>query len=713
MKKLSLATSIATIVLANSAFSQELMLEELVVTAQKRSQSVQEVPVAMAAFSARTLEQKGITTTDDLSVVTPGLQAGRQTSSSTPYMRGVGTQSAAAGDESSIAMYVDGVYQPNVRSNSMSFNNVERIEVLKGPQGTLFGRNATGGLIHVITKDPTFDPTGKIEISYGNYDTIGGKAYVSGGLSDTVAADFAVLYEDQRDGWGENLVTGSDVNLSKTEAYRSKILWNATDDTEVKLGLSYSESEGDIGIARQIAPGAFAGDFLLYALSGLPVETAAALAQIDTYTGDWYDVATENDVYSNSEDKAVTLHVKHSFENYDILSVTAWQDNSNEQLMDVEASSVRFQTATELGYDTETWSQEVQLTSTGEGAFQWILGFFYMESKAQYTPFELEVFGIPSAVYSTNAQDTTSASVFFQGDYQFTDATTLTLGARVTQDERELDADFTTLDFATFMPVSFVETADEEWVETTWRISLDHQVTDEFMVFSSYSRGFKSGVYNLAGSPADPVDPETLDAIEFGFKSDLLDSTLRLNGSFYFYDYEDVQLQRVESGAAFLVNAAGAEIYGMELDATWLVTEGLTLTSGLSLSDSEYTEYPDGTVNIPTGFGGNYQVVADLSGNEVIRTPELTFNFGVSQRWNLDAGALVASANYYYNDGFYWEPENRLEQDAYEIVNAELSWYSPNENWRTKLFAKNVFHRKLFRSETFRYQIFLVAQKFG
>lgn len=677
------------------------VLEEVVVTAQKRAENQQEVPVAISAFTAATLEQKGITTTDDLSIVTPGLQAGRQTSSSTPYLRGVGTQSAAAGDESSIAMYVDGVYSPSTRSNTMSFNNVERIEVLKGPQGTLFGRNATGGLIHVITKDPSTEFGGKLEGAIGNYNTVGSKLYITGPLSDTLAADLAVLYEDQDKGWGENRVTGNDVNLASTTALRSKFLLMPSDKTEIKLGLNYTDSEGDIGMARQVAPGALGADGLLYyqgCLAGPnpdPATCGAFAAQnASRYTGDWYDVATEKDVFSNAEDSGVSLHVSHSFEHFELLSISAWQDNDIEQFMDVDASALLFQSA-DLSYTTETVTQEFQLTSTNDGPFNWILGFFYMDSTADYAPFELYVVGMPSPfLTSTNSQDTTSYSVFFQGDYLLTEATKLTLGLRATKDERTLDADLTFYNAdGSMMPVGYytvTDELDEDWVEPTWRVSLDHQLNDDMLLFASVSRGFKSGVYNLAGFPADPVDPETLDAYEVGFKSDLLASSLRLNGSVFLYDYKDVQLQRVEQGSAFLVNAAAAEIYGLELDALWLVSEALTLTAGLSVTESEYTDYPNGTVNTPTGIGGNAQSSADLSGNNVIRTPDFTVNLGVSYAWQMAAGEVVASANYYYNDGYFWEPENRHEQPSYELVNADLSFTTADEEWKFKFFVKNL-----------------------
>ncbi|MBR9908731.1 MAG: TonB-dependent receptor [Gammaproteobacteria bacterium] len=699
----ALALATMSLVSANSHAQSSNTLEEIVVTAQKRSESLQEVPVAISAFTANTLEKKGITSTDDLTIVTPGLQAGRQTSSSTPYLRGVGTQSSAAGDENSIAMYVDGVYAPSARSNTMSFNNIERIEVLKGPQGTLFGRNATGGLIHVITKDPQYDTSGKVEVSYGSYDTSGVKLYATGGLSETVAVDFAAIYEHQDEGWGTNRVTGRDVNLSETQAYRSKILFEPNDDTQIKVGINYSNSEGDIGMTRQVAPGALGGDGLGVFLGctapaavgglGLTEAECAPLAAslATTYTGDWYDSATARTTFSNAEDQGATLHVEHSFDGFDFLSISAYQYSDYEQLMVVDASAGPFQDAV-LNYDVETYSQEFQVTSSSGERLEWILGLFFMDSTSAYKPFSLFTpFSPPPAptVTATNSQDTRSISAYFQGGYDLTDATKITLGLRVTQDERDMQANLTVFDPSMgFIPVQ--AELSEEWVEPTWRLALDHQLEDSTLLYASYSRGFKSGVYNLAGLPADPVDPEILDAFEIGSKSDLLDSSLRLNTSLFFYQYSDVQLQRVEGGSAFLVNAAEAEIMGLEIDATWLATEALTLTAGLALTDSEYSDYPDATYNTPTGFGGNLQASADASGNDVIRTPEFTLSIGADYAWYTSSGEIAASVHYYYNDGFYWEPENRLRQDAYEIVNLELAWSNPEETWQARVYAKNL-----------------------
>ena len=252
---LCVGAAIASLTSTVEVAAQSSVLEEIVVTAQKRAESLQEVPIAVSAFTSEVLEQSGVTSTMDLTMVTPGLQVIRALGSPQFSLRGISAATVAAGNENSIATYVDGVYMPSMAGNNFAFNNLERVEVLKGPQGTLFGRNATGGLINVVTKTPSQESTGNVEVSYGNYETTGVNAYFSGGLTDTIAADLAVLYSDQNDRFGTNINTGNDRGFSKTQAIRSKVVFDASDATTVTFALGYSEYDTDMGLNRQLPAG--------------------------------------------------------------------------------------------------------------------------------------------------------------------------------------------------------------------------------------------------------------------------------------------------------------------------------------------------------------------------------------------------------------------------------------------------------------------------
>ncbi|WP_342806338.1 TonB-dependent receptor [Alteromonas sp. M12] len=710
------ATAVSMVVC--SAFAQDIpaektevnsSLEVIEVTAQRKTENLQEVPIAITAVTSVRLEKSGIKGTDDLSLVTPGLQSGRQIGSSTPFLRGVGTSASAAGDESSIATYVDGIYSPNMVSNTYSFNNIERIEVLKGPQGTLFGRNATGGMIHIITKDPIDTFEGNFEASYGSYETTEFKGYLTGALSENVSANIAVLYNDQGEGWGTNLTTGKDVNYSNTEAVRAKVLFEPSTNTSIKLAAHYSETESDLGISRQLAPGALGIEGALV-YGGCIASGASdaecvplAIASASTYTGDWYNVDSNLTSIAKNRDWGTSLFIDHSFSTVDFKSISAYQESASPQIMDVDASRMSVQDAV-LDIEMETFTQEIQLLSKNTNGYDWIIGFFYMDSTARYAPFGLDGAALGllapglTSLRSSPEQLSESYAAFAQGSYDITESTKITLGGRITRDERELtSSQLFQFGEGTDYIVGIPEgTISDSWTEPTWRISIDHNLDSSALVYASYSRGFKSGVYNLAAAvtsgpnPDSAVNPEILDSVEVGYKADLLDDSIRINASMFYYDYADMQLQTVQSGAAVLLNAAEAEIKGAEVSLTWLASDNLTINSGLSLIDSEFSEFLNAPTQTPTGIGGNVTGVMDATGNKLIRTPDYTINIGADYTVFTDTGEVSANLTYYYNDGFYWEAENRLKQESYQIINALVSWTSKDEVWGVKVYGKNL-----------------------
>src|SRR5262245_29592589 len=238
-------------------------IEEIVVTAQRRAENMQDVPIAVSAVTADTLRTLGAVDVLDLASTAPGLYVGRQLASPLIYLRGIGTTSTQGGQESPTALYVDGVYYAELPGLNFEFNNIERIDVLKGPQGTLFGRNATGGLVQIITKDPSQDRSLDIGFTVGNYETYGGKLYATTGLGDNLAADIAFVGSDQGEGWGRNVTLDVETGLTDTYGARSTWLWTPSDATSVRASVDYTKAETTVGLSRQPAPGS------LTLLSGL------------------------------------------------------------------------------------------------------------------------------------------------------------------------------------------------------------------------------------------------------------------------------------------------------------------------------------------------------------------------------------------------------------------------------------------------------------
>ena len=703
MRKFTFLVSTTIIMLVGApAFAQEgLVLEEVVVTAERRSESMQDVPIAITAHTADSLTYSGITSTEDLKFVTPGLTIGTQLASAVPFIRGVGSQTTAVGQDAVVATYVDDVYYSSSTGSILTLVNIDRVEVLKGPQGTLFGRNATGGLMHVITKDPSEECSGNVELGYGNYETISGKAYLTGSLADNVAADISVYASEQGDGYGVNTVTGNDVNQTDEFIIRSKIAITAGDATDIRLGFDYAKTDTSTGVSMRLEEGALGidGAFIFGgclaggadAATCFPIAAGAATQ----FTGGFQDIQSSLDPFAEIEQWGVSAKVDHSFGEIDFTSITAFRNT--EALQSSAQAAINLPGFLDFSLDqkTETFTQEFRLSSSN-GNLDWIAGVFLLNEDAGYSPPTLSgaAFAPLDGLNDDNNQETNSLAVFLQGDYNFTDTTTVTAGLRYTSDDRELTGTTTgTVGGAVAASLDYQD--DEKWDELTWRLALSHDFSDSTMAYASYNRGFKSGVYNLnvlnpVTGPTPPVEPEILDAFEVGLKTEFAEGRMRLNAAAYLYDYQDLQFTVSRAGATFIANAAAATLKGAEIELLAAATDGLTLFANLAYLDTEFDEFPDGIDNVPTGFGANAEVIRDLSGNTNARSPEYTFSAGFVHEADVSFGKIITSANYFYSDEYFWEPSNRQLQESYSVLNAQVTWEHPDNGFSIKGYVNNL-----------------------
>lgn len=705
------------------------VLEEIVVTAQKREQSLQDVPISIQAFSEEALRDSGVNKVEDLALVTPGLVMTKQLLSNTPYIRGVGNPDASVGSESPVSMYVDGVYMSTPNSAIYSFSSIDRVEVLKGPQGTLFGRNATGGLVHIVTKKPDHETQVKGSLSYGDYDNVGAKLYATTGISENIAADIAIVYQDQDEGYGTNLTTGEDIYRSDEFAVRSK--WSITpgDDTEISISADYSEIETSHGVIQAVYPGSESAETALVfggCLAALGSPPAAPTpAQLATCSGaaathqasnpntvqpdNFYDSFQTNEGVYESDTWGVNLRIDHAFGDLDFASISGYRESSVRGQFEQLVSRQGFLEISIDDQSVETFTQEIQIQKQ-EDNYGWIVGAFYLNDESGFQgPLGLDIHvlavadpasGAPLLFADRNLFSTIfteSYAVFGEFNYSINEQLRLTTGLRWTQDERELDQDDrTVISGATVAAVTARES--EEWDEMTWRVVLDYQLNENTLLYGSYSRGFKSGNFNAASVGTPPVDPEIIDAYEVGYKATLMDGAAQLNMAAYFYDYKDLQVTRTLAGSLVTENAAAAEILGFEADLIANLTDALTIRAGLSYIDSEYTDFLNAPVFTPTPFlGGNSVSSADVSGNPLARTPDFTFNLGGDYNIHLESGQSVnLGLNYAYNDGYNWEPSSRTVQDSYGLLSAYVSWKSADERYGLRLFGSNLTGEEYF-----------------
>lgn len=663
---------------------------DIVVTAQRRFQQMQDVPIAITTLTAEELSTAGVARTDTLVQITPGLVMNRQLSGAVPYLRGVGNPSIQPGVESPVAIYVDGVYHAAAAGNIFSFNNVQQVEVLRGPQGTLFGRNATGGLINVTTRDPSTETAVEGTIGFGNYDTLHGTLYATGG-SGQLAADIAVYGTDQMDGFGRNTVNGDEVNRNREIAVRSKLLWQPSSDHRVTLSGDWSRDRTDFGTVLGVYPG------------GVSIDRS-------TFAGNPYNSRTNWPDRAKIDNWGVSLKYQGDLGFATLTTTTAYRDVAFDLLLDQDGTPVPLVNVT-VTDRFDSFQQEAILV--GDGAkFDWTAGLFYFESFSGYVPLNVRSPIVPPLNFNTFTREwTTSYAGFAQGTYSVADNTRLTVGARYTVDRRRVIGQ-QLAEMGHPRPVGTVlasANARKKFPKLTYRFGIDHDITPDVLIYASIDRGFKSGLFATGSVSSTPVRPEILDAYQAGLKSDLVDRTLRLNLSAFYYDYKDIQLNRIENGAGILLNAAKGRSYGGELEVTYaprLERGDLQLTGNLSLLDAKYTSFPNGPIFTVNPMGGNIQSAGDLSGNRMIRSPEWTLNIGASYSVPLGSGSLQLSGNYYHSASFFWEPDESVRQSAYDLINAQIAYaFGPDERFRVRAWGRNLTDQV--------YYIYAVANTLG
>jgi len=658
---------------AAAAETADSAVGEIIVTAQRRSENIQKVPIAITAADAETLERANVNSVSDLGTLAPSLNFIAEAAFSQPRLRGIGTPSNGPGIESAVALYIDGVYQAAMVGGNANFNNIKAVEVINGPQGTLFGRNATGGLIHIRTLDPSYDFGGNVSLGYGNYDTFTASGYVTGGLSKTVAMDVAIDYSRQADGYGVNLLDGREVDKTKSIFTRSKIVFEPSDSAKFTLSGNYGHIDFDPLAAP--APGSepFGGK-----LPGLNPHQFATTQASDGFV----------EQYGGSLTGDIDLG------GVNLLSITAYQATNSSTLFGDLTDNIALASNIRITEPHRQFSQELQFSSPAGGDFTWTAGLYFFRETAKYDPVNLfgplyELGGVSDIRIFTNTK-TTSYSAYAQGTYAIAEDTRLTAGFRYTIDKRSTDI-LQEVDIIGFGTITDQTVGKKTFRAPTWRISLDHNFTPDVLGYVSYNRGFKSGGFNPAQFPAQSFEPEKLDAYEVGLKTQFADRRVRFNVAGFFYKYNQIQTQSFPNEILLISNGAKAELYGVDLDFNAAVTDNFQLSAGLSLLQAEFTDFPNASLTIPQPGGGNAYSTIDATGFRLPQAPKAIFNAGANYTIPTNSGDFEISANYTYNDGWYPESDNRLRQKSYSVVNGQVRWSSPDDKFEIIVWGKNLF----------------------
>ncbi|MEJ2458943.1 MAG: TonB-dependent receptor [Novosphingobium sp.] len=588
-------------------------LEEIIVTAQRTSQRLQDVPIAVTAVTSSSLQARGITTSENLTNAVPGLQINRYGSTVTPYLRGVGALAGSPNQVNSVATYIDGIYIATPNGGLTSFNNIDRIEVLKGPQGTLFGRNATGGVIQIITKTPQHTPAMDFQVGYGNYQTVSSSAYVTGGLTNTIAADFAVQYRNQGNGFGHDLFNGKDTYYGREYGARSKILWEPSPATSVTISADYNNLVDH------------SANYVYDPNGVVPLNPGQVF-------GGRYDTDTNFPSKIQSKTWGGSLTIKQDLGFAELVSLSARRIMKGLFRFDRDSTPLRV-----LDFDTpllnKTWSQEVQLISKDNGPLNWTLGAFYYNMEGGYVPARL--YGIAASPDPVNAPDPNaslfirgvqrnkSVSVYAQATYELLPELKATGGIRYTSEKIRIN-----YDVSSYGVYAYSTKNRTSFQKPTWRMALDYEFANGIHTYASYNRGIKSGGFEVLspGTPNNPspsYKPEILDAYEFGFKSELFDRRLRLNLAAFYYDYKDIQVSSNPGTYILTTNAASATIKGIDGDFEAAVTDNFRLSGGFAVLRGKFGHFPDASV---FDQFGTPVVLKDAKGKQTGRTPRFTAN---------------------------------------------------------------------------------------
>ncbi|WP_176594346.1 TonB-dependent receptor [Sphingobium sp. EM0848] len=749
--------ALSTAAQAQQATRNAAPIEEIIVTAQKRESALQDTPIAISAFSEKTIEQNQIQGISDVAVSTPGLVFAQLEADTTISLRGVGLNITGLGGEPAVATYQDGVYMGQSFTMSLPAFDLERIEVLRGPQGTLYGRNATGGAINLITRAPQFEPEADMALTIANYDHVKAEAGATGGLTDKIAVRGSIVYDYRGDGYRRNIAIGGRTLGDRTTNANVSALLTPTENLKITLRGNLQKRKSGDGVWEllQLAPSsgtgvtpANVGGFFTFPDPSLG---GASLADI---FGLHFPVATAGGVPRNPDDLEVTtgfqnrnkFDVKGASATFDwdigdvkLKSITAYRDAKWHGLTDEDGTNLHLFHLDRV-QGAKTWSQEINLSGRSfNDRLDWLLGAYYFNEDASSDMlvsmddtqlFYEALVGVfsagaplpPGSLKTLTAgnplgqgigryqglnsaapfldfsmkQKSKSYALFGEGKYHLADNFAVTVGGRWTEDKKDVSRSFTSNFVSLLDPSSLcIDKPDSaRWREVTGNVVAEYNVNNDSMLYGKASRGYKAGGYNV-GECGGKFDPEKIWAYEAGLKSTFLNGQVRANSAIFYYDYKGLQILRYLGNTASVQNAAAAKIFGIETEFTIAprALYGFQLSGSVGYLD---TKYEDASFGNPFASGP----AIDVSGNRLMRAPKWKASLAAQYGFDTAIGKflLMGDANYtskYYFDTFEAKLPNQSEmvQPSYTIANIRASW-TPNEgDYRVMLFVENVTNK--------------------
>ncbi len=700
------------------------VLEEVIVSARKRDENVQSTPIAMTALTGAAIDESKLFTVSDIEQKAPNLSFSSSNNGSSSslqaFQRGVGQFDSSLTTDPGVGLYLDGVYLARTVGSNFELADIASIDVLRGPQGTLYGKNTIGGAISVTTKVPNGETSFMGQLTGGEREYVSFSGFAEAPISDDIAASVALLTKNSN-GW-QDRNQNDDAGNNDMWAVRTHLNANFTDSWSSHLAVDYTH------IDQNVYPQVLTDFDSTAAIPGLynrfvgPVDGVCCETNLDNI--DRSNALNELDREKNS---TWGLSWINTLDRGDLTlkSVTGYRDMDSENYRDADNSpNVYFEVGNEL--DTKQFSQEFILSNASGSRFDWLVGAYYLkedgDTSANVTVAEglFEALGaapVDLTLSYDTTQDTTSFAAFFFTTWHWTNTTRVNVAARYTYDQKEL-AMFT-VKRASQTPILLPGpsgpaactdviadgngssyTCDEDWSEISPKLGIDHDFSDSVMGYASIAQGFRSGIYNGRPNSTAQIsvaDPETLTSYELGLKTQLWGRRLQLNGAIFYDDYKDQQFlvnkpstdSAADALALVVANAADSTISGVELEFTALPTDSLKLTGSASWLQAEYEEFE--SVNPVTGE------LEDLSDREFAGVPDWTASLAAIYSWDLAGGATVRLRGdaYYKGEVFYSNDYDcncfdRLNADGFTTYNAGLSFISADARWEFSVFGRNL-----------------------
>ncbi|HET9313143.1 MAG TPA: TonB-dependent receptor [Nitrospira sp.] len=718
-------------------------IEEIVVTAQKREQSIMDVGISITAFSGDMLRARGVDTAENMALLTPGLTVTDNGATGVPTytIRGVGFSDYSTGASSTVGLYFDEIAIPYTVMSRGALFDLERAEVLKGPQGDLYGRNTTAGQINFISKRPTEEFEAGLSMEYARFGVLDAEGYVSGGITDSAQARLAYKVTQSNSGWQQSLTRDDTLGAKDVVAIRGSVNLDINESASLLLSANYTLDQSE-NLAFTAYDGLDVGFEVSEPRPGLGTPP---FSLGDNRAADW--APGEYRPRRDNELKGIMAHLDWTLGSFDLTSITGYNDFNRDEWNDRDGSSMLDANNRNIS-DIEVFSQEMRLSSEANSNLTWIVGGYYSwdQMAEDYNFFMNEsyfarVIGVEE-LDTRYDQTTESIAGFAHVEWQFAEDLRLVLGARYTKEDRKwsgctYDSDGTlantlntivtpfliipaglpdpglvapggcgvyndipgTPNYGTYAVFSDKITNDP-WM---WKAGLNYEPTDDVLLFATLSTGFKSGGFNGANANThqqlQPYEPEELLSVEAGIKSSLLDNQMRLNASVFWYDYEDKQEQDLAvtfvGNISGLTNVPKSKIYGSEVEIRWLPLDGLTIDFGGTYLSAKVKEWN------AVSADSNYPdvVTFDVAGLKLDNAPEWQFNSTAIYEWSVtdDLQMFVGGdATYKSSTSGAGRPERVKE--GYSLFNARTGIESIEHGWRVSVWGRNIFDEYYYTS---------------